>query len=402
MRSIVSGISLFLVLSLLFTACKKDDKPPVDGDKTSEFKFIRLAVSHVAGNTLTLVNPVDHTTTTFTAAHSNATLYPTASRRFAALLFGSQNHVQFFDCGFEYHGDHVDVKGTPKFAAMTSSAPKPTHFKSRGAEILIFNDGDGTLSVADENDFHSSGSTMKIINAGLAPHHGAMAQFDDGNYAVTFTDPNSTGAGPHGVKIINANGQEVHASKLAVSRLHGNATDGVNALFGVDGGILVVKNDGNQRVIPNPDGFGTVRLGTVLEAAGVNKFIGYSAAKGAYFIDINTDKIIPIIESTDIMQCKIDYAGKNLIVLMHDGTLHIYDLSTGVKKKEGKIIAATVTTETVKPIAEATSKYVYITMPANGELLKVNVNDFSDIVKIKVSAQPSKLAILGFETDEAH
>ena len=403
MKSFLSAILIFISLAVFFAACRKNDNPsPGPEENKDEYRYIRVLISDASSTQITQVNPVDGTITSFEAPHANATLYSTASKRFGALLFGAQNHVQFFDCGFEYHGDHVDVKGTPKFTAITADGIKPTHFKSRGEETLIFNDGSGTLSIANENDFHVNGSKMQVIDAGLLPHHGAMAQFDNGTYAVTVFDTESSLAGPHGVKIISKNGQEIHSLKENVSRLHGNATDGTNALFGVNGGILVVNQNGDQHIIPNPEGFGDIRLGTILEAAGANKFIGFSALKGAYFIDISKNEITPIIEHTQITQCKTDYDGNNLVVLLLNGDIKIYDLVSGVLKKEGNIIPAISPDETIKPVLEATSKYIYLAMPAIGELHKINTSNFSDIKKIKVSAQPSKLTILGFQTNESH
>ncbi len=402
MKLTVKFLTLFLFVLVLIPACKKEDKHHEPSPSNDEYKYIRLLVSDASSKTISHIDPVAKTSQEFEASFPNATLHSTDSKRFGALIFGSENQVQFFDCGFEYHGDHVDMKGTPKFAAISADGVKPTHFKSRGEEVLIFNDGDGTLSVAHEHDFHIAGEKMHIIDAGLAPHHGAMAQFDNGLYAVTFPDPLSSLSGPHGVKIINAEGQEVHASTLPVSRIHGNATDGTNALFGVAGGILVVNKNGEQRIISNPDGFGDVRIGTVLEARGVNKFIGYTNAKGAYFINLGNNKIEPIIESTEIMQCKVDYAGKNLIVLHLNGDLKIIDLSTGTIKKEGNVIGATSSSEAIKPVVEATSKYVYIAVPSAGEINKINVSDFNDAVKIKVTPQPAKMTILGYESNESH
>ncbi|WP_234734863.1 hypothetical protein [Tellurirhabdus bombi] len=395
-------IALLLGGVAVMTACQDDKNEPAPNEPAGEYKHIRLLVSDGTSNKITQVSPVDGVVNTFDAQFPNATLYTTASGRFAAMLYGTQNYVQYFDSGLEYHGDHVDIKGTPKLAAITSDRPKPTHFKSRGSESIIFNDGDGTLSVGQEADFHTSGAKMKVINAGLLPHHGAMAKFDNGTYAVTVANASSTLAGPHGVKVIDATGKEIHGTKLAVSRLHGNATDGTNAVFGVEGGALVVTQTGEQRLIPNPDGFGTIRLGTILEAPAARKFVGFVATKGAYFIDITGNKIIPILESTDIMQCKVDRAGKNLLVLLSNGTLKTYDLTNGSLKKEGSVIGATASSDTYKPVLEATEKYAYIAVPSLGEVHQVDLRDFSKIVKHKVSTQPTRLVILGHETNESH
>lgn len=401
MKTAFYKVALTLGAVAVLASCQKDENP-TPGASATEYNHIRLLVSDGTSKQLTQVTPASGAVATFEGQYPNATLYATASGRFAALLYGTQNFVQYFDSGLEYHGDHVDVKGTPKFAAITSDRPKPTHFKTRGTESLIFNDGDGTLSVANEADFHVAGAKMKVINAGLTAHHGAMAKFDNGTYAVTFVNASSSLSGPHGVKIIDASGKELFASKLAVSRLHGNATDGTNAVFGVAGGALVVTQAGEQRLIPNPEGFGDIRLGTILEAAAVRKFVGFVATKGAYFVDIAANKITPIYEGTDVMQCKVDRAGKNLLLLSTDGTLKIYDLSTGSLKKQGSVIGATPSTDTFKPVLEATDKYAYIALPTAGEVHQINLADFAKITKHKVTTQPTRLVILGFETDESH
>ncbi|MDA3614974.1 hypothetical protein [Polluticaenibacter yanchengensis] len=390
-------------VSVLYTSCKKDDhEHDHGGDDNKEYRFVRVLVSDVNDKKITQINPNDGTQISFDARFPNATLYSTYNSRFAALLYGNDNFTEFFDSGLEYHGDHVDVKGTAKFAAITANGSKPTHFKSKGNESLIFNDGDGTLSIASESEFHVANAKMRTINAGLDAHHGAMAQFDNGNIAVTQLDKASTLSGPHAVKIINSNGATVHNATLAVSRLHGNASDGKNAVFGVDGGILVVNENGTQKIVPNPGDFGTVRLGTILYATKTKKFIGYAANKGAYFIDLSANKLTPIVTGTDFIQCKVDKSGSSLLTLTLDGTLSIYNLADGSLIKSGKVIPASVSTDTYKPVVEATDKFVYAVVPSAGEVLQIKRNDFGNVSKIKVTALPSKIAILGHETDESH
>ncbi|KAA5541659.1 hypothetical protein [Adhaeribacter rhizoryzae] len=404
MKQNLSKTILCALAVALFASCEKDEhdhnhQPDV---ANKEFEFVRLLTADGASTKITQVKPADGTTLAFDAKYPNANLYTTASGRYTALLFGNLNLVEFFDSGLELHADHVDMKGTPKFAAISGEGLKPTHFKSKGNEAIVFNDGDGTLSIAKEANFHTPGAKMQVINAGLQPHHGAMVKFNNGNYGVTITDNASTLSGPHGVKIINATGAEVAASTLPTSRIHGNATDGANAVFGADGGALVLTQTGQQRLISNPAGFGTVRVGTVLYAEAAKKFIGYTNLKGIYFIDITANQFTPIFESTNIMQCKLDKAGKNLLVLLLDGTLKVYDLATGNLKKEGMVIPATTATETLKPVLEATEKFAYIAMPALGEVHQILLADFSKVTKIKVSAQPTKLVIMGYESNESH
>ena len=408
-RSTLTKTTLLLLLTSLFYACKKDnDGPKTNPDDTSkEYRYVRVLVADELSAKLTQISPFDAGITSFDTKFPLANLYPTASGRFAAALYQSQNLVEMFDTGLEFHTDHVDIKGTPKWAAITADAPRPAHFKSKGKETLIFNDGNGTLSVADEANFHTAGAKFRVVNAGLQPHHGAMAHFDNGNYAVTSTS--ATGGNPNKVLIIDKNGGVVHPSTLEVGAIHGNAGDGTNAVFGAfttaaatSGGVLVVKQSGEQRFIPNPEGFGAFRLGTIYYARDAKKFIGYVATKGAYLIDITTDKITPIYAGSDAFQCKVDYAGKNLMVLTLDGKLRVYDMVSGTLKKEGSVIGATPSADAFKPVLEATQRYAYIAVPSLGEVHQIRSDDFSKVVKHKVSSRPVRLVVLGYETSASH
>lgn len=399
--------ALFLLLTACFAACKKDNDSQPEPDTGKEQKFVRVLVSDETSTTLTQIDPFALKITAFTGKYPLANLYGTASGRYAAVLYGAQNLVEVFDSGLQSHDDHIDVDGIAKWAPITANGIKPAHFKSKGKESLIFNDGDGTLSVGNDADFNTAGAKFKTVNAGLLPHHGAMAQFTNGNYAVTATT--TSGASPTRVMIVDKNGALVHAATQEVGNIHGNASDGQNAVFGAftssaatAGGVLVVAQNGTQRVIPNPDGFGAFRLGTILFAESAKKFIGYAATKGTYLIDLTANRITPIYAGTDAFQCKVDYAGKNLLVLTLDGKLRIYDLASGNLKKEGTAISAVVATDTYKPVLEATAKYAYIAVPSAGEVQQIDLTDFTKITKHKVSARPVRLTLLGFESSAGH
>lgn len=402
MKSNLFKTLLAISIASAFFSCEKDDEEVVTPVEETEYKFVRILVNDELTNQLSLVDPVKLSVESFTAQYPKSALYPTQAGRFGALVNSSNNLVQLFDTGFEGHGDHVDVKGTPKFGALIGDGNKPTHFKSKADEIITFNDGDGTLSIADAADFHVSGAKMKTINSGNIAHHGAMTKFDNGTYAITEKDGSVSGVLPEGVKIIDGSGKTLFASTVQTKGIHGNASDGKVSLFGSSSGILVVEPTGNQHLIAHPASFGTAWFGSILEARGAGKFIGYTAAVGAYLIDPVADKVTPIIESADLIQVKVDYAGNKLIALLHNGEVKIYDLKTNSLVKSGNVIGATAKDEKQKPQIEATSKYLYITQPKTGELLKVGAADFSKINKIKVSTTPYRLTVLGIESSESH
>ena len=403
----LKGIAGAIAIASIISACNKDEDVKAPESTNREFKHIRVLVGDETANTLTQLNPFDSSTATFNAKYPLANLYATDGGRYAAVLYQNNSLAEVFDCGLASHSDHIDEIGDPKFAAITATGNKPTHFKSHGTESLIFNDLDGTLSYGKEADFNTAGATFKTINANLLPHHGAMANFDNGTIAITSTAV--SGASPTQVLIIDKDGNHIAEPKLTTGNIHGNAGDGGNAVFGcftdataTAGAVLVVKSNGEQRLIPNPEGFGAFRLASIYYADAADKFIGYVATKGAWLVDIKTDKITPIYAGADAYQCKVDYSGKNLLVLTLDGKLRIYDLVTGTLKKEGSVISSVTATDTYKPVLESTTRFAYISLPSSGEVAQIDLSNFNNIVKHKVSSKPVRLIVMGFESDASH
>ena len=392
----------WLVSALLAIASCNPDNNEIEPTDTREYKYLRVLVSDETTNQLSLVDPRSGKVENFEARFPKSALYTTESGRFGAVVHRENNLVQHFDTGFENHGDHIDVKGTPKWATIVGEGKLPTHFKSKGEEVMLFNDGDGTLSVGKESDFYSAGAKLKTINTSLTAHHGAMAKFTNGTYAITEKDNSIAGTLPERVRIMDASGKQVQASSIQTKGIHGNAGDGNMAVFGSASGILVVESTGKQRLIPHPADFGAAWFGTILEAGQPGKFVGYTAAKGVYLIDVATDQVTPIVQSEDIMQAKVDYANQNLVALMHSGEVKIYDLKTTMLKNSGNILPATAKEEKQKPQLVVTERYLYITQPKTGELLTVRVADLSQTSRIKVSSSPYRLAVVGMESSEDH
>ena len=391
-------------LSAFAVSCSNDDDNNNDGSEEAltEFKYLRILLSDEKTNELSLVNPSTATATFFDAKFPKSALYTTESGRFAGIIHRADNTVETFDSGFESHGDHVDTKGTPKFGALIGQSLAPTHFKSKKGELLTFNDGDGTLSVAKETEIHTVGAKFKTINAGLLAHHGAMATFSNGTYAITEKDNSIVGTLPEKVKIIDNTGKTLFDAKIATKGIHGNASDGTYAVFGSASGVLVVESSGNQRLITLPEDFGTAWCGSILETSIDGKFIGYTAAKGAYLIDVINSTIKPILQSTKIMQCKVSYNHSKLGILLHSGEIKLFDLNSLQAIKEAKVITETAEDSKQKPQMTLTENFAYITSPTTGELFQLNLKSMAIVNKIKVSNTPYMITIIGFENSTGH
>jgi hypothetical protein len=395
---------LLFALSTFVVSCSNDDDNNVETpeETLSEFKYLRILLSDEKTTEITLVNPVDATTTFFNAKFAKSALYTTESGRYAGIVHRADNTVETFDSGFESHGDHIDVDGLPQFGALTGQSLLPTHFKSKIGELLTFNDGDGTLSVAKESEINTAGAKFKVINAGLLAHHGAMATFTNGTYAITEKDNSITGTLPEKVKIIDNTGKTLFDAIIVTKGIHGNASDGIYAVFGSASGILVVESSGKQKLIAHPEDFGTAWFGTILETSTKGKFIGYTAAKGAYLIDVVNGTVKPILQNTTIMQCKVSYNHSKLGILLHSGEFKLFNLNSLTAEKEEKVIPETATDAALKPQIQLTENFAYITSPNTGELLQLNLTSMAIVKKIKVSKTPYMITILGFENSEDH
>ncbi|GAL89266.1 hypothetical protein [Jejuia pallidilutea] len=393
-----------LLFIALFMSCSTDDdnEIPELNENSTEHKYLRLLISDEVTTELSLVNPSSDEVTFFDAKYPKSALYTTESGRFASIIHRDNNFIETFDSGYEFHGDHVDVKGTPKFGAMTGTSLLPTHFKSKYGELMTFNDGDGTLSIGKESDIHTPGAEFTTINTGLLKHHGAMATFNNGTYAITEKDNSIPGALPERVKIIDNTGATVHQSTIATTGIHGNASDGTYSVFGSASGVLVIESDGNQKLIPVPADFDTAWFGTILETSINGKFIGYARSKGAFLIDVITETIDPIFESSDIMQCKVSYDHNKLGVLLHSGELSIFDIATESLISKSMVISSTATDSSQKPQLIFSERFAYITAPTAGEIIKINLDNMSIKTSIKVSSTPYRLTFIGFENSIDH
>ncbi|MBT9394878.1 hypothetical protein KLP40_17060 [Hymenobacter sp. NST-14] len=236
-----------------FTSCDKSDDEPAKPE--TESAFARVLVTDKTSTAVTLLNPAKNEQTAFTSSFGGSAVYTSSTGRWATLVNTNNNLVEFFDTGIERHDDHVHVKGTPKWGLTRSAAVKPTHVYSSHNQISIFNDGDASISYVAEGELHTQPAPANFATG--PAHHGALARFDNGTYAVTHKNNTVAGALPEQVKLVNAQGAVVAAPTVSTQGIHGEAGDGQQALFGSASGVLVIRQTGEQRLIPYPAGAGS-------------------------------------------------------------------------------------------------------------------------------------------------
>ena len=79
------------------------------------------------------------------------------------------------------------------------------------------------------------------------------------------------------------------------------------------GDAFLIENNGKQKLIAFPEDFGAAWFGTILETDYNGKFVGYTAAKGAYLIDADGQSYIDYVGSWGPMI--LGHEGAGIVVL---------------------------------------------------------------------------------------
>lgn len=381
--------------TLLWSCDKNDDDEPAKPE--TESSFVRLLVADKTSATTTLLSPAKKEQTTFQATHGGSAVYATSTGRWAAVVSTANNLVEFFDTGIERHDDHVHIKGTPKWGFTKSTAPRPTHVYASHNKVSIFNDGDASISYAEEGQLHTLPAPSSFVTG--AAHHGAMALFDNGSYAVTHKNNTVAGALPEQVKIVNQQGAVVAGPAVATQGIHGEAGDGQQAVFGSASGVLVIKQTGEQRLIPYPAGAGANWLSTIYYAKKARTFLGSRNNYGVFRIDLTTNTMTQIGTTIKLVRVALDEEGENVLVLDEEGTLAIFDAATGARKAS-RSLSGLLDAKTATPYLAASRRYVYLTNAPQSKVHMLRKADLADQETFTVEGQPLRLALVGADVDK--
>jgi hypothetical protein len=383
-----------LAVSFL-ASCDKSENEPAKPE--TESAYARLLITDKSSNAVTLLDPAKNEQTAFQSSFGGSTVYPSSTGRWAAVVSSGNNLVEFFDTGIESHDDHVHVKGTPKWGVTKSTGAKPSHVYASHNKVSIFNDGDASINYVEEGQLHTV-PAPSVIATGAA-HHGAMILFDNGSYAVTHKNNTVAGALPEQVKIVNSQGTVVAAPTVATQGIHGDAGDGQQAIFGSASGLLLIKQTGEQRLIPYPAGAGSNWLSTIYYAKKARTFLGSRAGYGVFRIDPVANTITQVGSTTKFVRVALDEEGENLLILDEEGTLTVYDAATGTRKASRSLSEA-LDVKAATPYLAASRRYVYVSNAPEGKVHMLRKEDLADKQTFTVTGQPLRLAFVGADADK--
>lgn len=384
---------LLPLAALVLVACAgtQDDRRP----EPQESKFLRLLATDASTPNVHVLDPREGTLATLQGPGTGLSIYPTASGRHAAVIARTANLVRFYDSGIEPHGDHADLLHAGRWAATTATAPLPTHFFSSGDRWVVFNDGDGSLSTGLESQLGTVAQPGSLAVG--AAHHGAVVTFSNGLIAVSHKDGTVAGTLPERVKLLHPDGRLHSLGSLATAGIHGDACDGATALFGAPEGVLKVTPDGQQALIPYPAGFGTAWIGTLHHGRAAKVFTGTASGKGLFRIDPQASRITPLLETATLASVAWDMAGRHLVALEADGTLHRIDPADG--KRTHTKLALTFPAKGAPGLA-ASARFIYVADPQKQQIQVLHADSLKPARTLPVNGgAPLKLVLLGMDTN---
>ncbi|MCH7398005.1 hypothetical protein MM236_08390 [Belliella sp. DSM 107340] len=417
MKKYYAFASALLFASLI--GCQEKEDPIIEEPNfgETESEWIRLALWN-ENSKLGMLNPIseDFAQPDLSAFSATSANYVTSSGRYIVSIERAEGNVRFFDSGLENHSDHGHAYA-PKWLSATAVAPLPTHFSSTSGNVIIFNDGDGSITLARESNMEAPGFSPTVISdLGNGVHHGAATWLKGNKLAVTFKDEGTTGTLPQRVKLLGLTGDLIaENAEVSVTGIHGDASNGDFAVFGGTEGVIVAGSDDQIKLIPNPSPLQSTSgnwMGTIKANDNINKFYGYASQQGIFEIDPVVNTIKPIFLSNNINTYFLSADGGYLIVQTKDNVVKVFETSSGNELASKTVIEAENVSARIggeewehyrimseeNPVLTASENFLYV---LDVDKTKIHVRNLKTLNTVAVMDAPSgtvNLARIGFQT----
>ncbi|MFD2034296.1 hypothetical protein ACFSKL_05810 [Belliella marina] len=419
MKKYYAFASALLFASLI--GCQEKEDPIVEEPNfgETESEWVRLALWN-ENSKLGLLNPVseEFAQPDLPAFSTTSANYVTSSGRYIVSMERAEGNVRFFDSGLENHSDHGHAY-SPKWLSATAVAPLPTHFSSTSGNIVIFNDGDGSVTLARETNMETPSFTPTIISGlGNGVHHGAATWLKGNKLAVTFKDEGTEGSLPQRVKLLDLSGDLISENEeVSVTGIHGDASNGDFAVFGATEGVVVAGADDQIKLIANPSPLESTSgnwMGTIKGNDNISKFYGYASQQGIFEIDPIANTIKPIFLSNNIKTYLLSADGGHLIVQTKDNVVKVFDTTSGIElaskpvtvaenvnagaRKAGDELEHYRMMNEENPVLTASENFLYV---LEADKTKIHVRNLKTLNTVAIMDAPSgtvNLARVGFQT----
>lgn len=199
---------------------------------------------------------------------------------------------------------------------------EPTHFHAYKGQVVIFNDGGGSVSIFDEATL-AENPIPKIVKA-TQPDHGS---------AVVIGDYLIAGHLRLGrVDVYRIGSREIVQSFDCCPVLHGAAQVGETAAFGCSDGVLLIRKTGDTfegiKIDNPPDAPKRTRVGIFAAHPSQPLLLG-NFGDGLALIDLANASLRVIPLPSHPLKFAFDPSGDTILTLTTDGLLYRLDAASG-------------------------------------------------------------------------
>jgi hypothetical protein len=394
---------------LLIAGCEPEPEP-------SPARLGRILVSDGEEGHLHIVDLERGETLAEYELEEPAAVHAGGGRRFGYAYERSAGRVRIIDGGVWRldHGDHAHVSvEEPSLLDFTIEGVAPVHFTFHDGRSAIFFDGaqpNGTTEeipasavVVKESSLAGLPETFELVAD--AAHHGVAVPVRGGVLLTSDAPPavDESNPLPSGLELVDLEGTVLQSFPGSCEGLHGEASFALHGVaFACADGILLVERASTTeewatRTIAYPDGrrAGALRA----DPDGGVLFAKYAddSASSILRIDAATELVVELALEDEIASFEAVPAHEpTLVVLTTEGSLLEIDADAMTVRGSWSVTEPfELAYGTPYPGLAVAEEVAYVTSPASGEVVEVDLARGYISRRFHVGGRPSRIAVLG-------
>lgn len=419
MKALLTQPWPLLLALLVFTACGEDEdlipQPRTDFSELED-EWVRLTLLRDNEIELIQANTGASISTVAVPLTEGARYYTSNSGRYLVVTERADNRLRFFDSGVVNHEDHGHQEAVG-WLDMSVEAPLPTHYAGSEGHIVIFNDGDGSITYVNEAQLELPTYTPRVYTFPTVAHHGAGFRLRTGQFVTTFKEEGAEPGGlPQMVKFLDTDGSLIDENGgVVVGGIHGDAVNGNYGVFGSTDGVILVDGQRNIELIPNTEGLRDTSgfwIGTLKGHDDAPNFFGRARSVGTFMIDPQARTMTPLYEGADVVGDMMSFDGDHYIVHTDDNRVRVYSSTDGSLVAERTVEMMNIpdpsTGEPVSvvdqemmendPVLRASDNYLYILGPSRTDIKVLDIETLEHVHTITLDRPVDSIAKNGFTT----
>jgi dUTPase len=415
-----AAIAALLSATTLLGACSDSSTGPEPEKTKDAASFRRLFVADATQPTARLIElDGGAMVSTFALSGPASAVFPSQTRRFAVALESTANKAEFFDGGVWVEGTGSSAVGFRQAAKKLDFAVadgNPSHANVNAHWIALYFDGSGKGKWVDERQLIAGTPSVAFELSTGGPHHSAAATLIAGsNEFFAYGELNPLGGNPNTIVVRNRQGQELARLGNCPS-MHGEGSNKDGAVFGCTDGAALVRASGGTPSI--------TKLTPAGELAGLGVRSVWGERDAAFLVGrlstpsgvtpsrrvlatidplTGTMSKLPLPDGTVEHAVAIDAVSGRVVVLATNGTLFILNGATRTLQATLTGFVPQLPSSGAKAHGIAVAENVaFVASPTQGEVIRVDLVNGTVTERIRVSGEPSRLALLGAERSGAY